>query len=145
MKKVIFLAGSLIYSILSFAQEVQSKEVPSIVLNTFKQNFPKASDVEWKLKNGEYKVEFEIGRTDHEAWLNTKGNVVKHKQEIPSNKLPKEVAASINKNYKGYRIADAEKIESGQKVVYKVELKAASREEDVVFDQSGKLVEGYLN
>ena len=141
MKKVIFLVVSLFYSIVTFAQEIHSHEVPSIVLNTFKQKFPKASDMEWELKNTEYKVEFEIGSTDHEAWLDKSGNIVKHKQDITSNELPKEVTASINKNYKDSRIDDVEKIELGEKVVFKVELKNASKEENLVFDRNGKLVE----
>ena len=141
MKKIIFLAGSLFYSVIAFAQEIRTDEVPSVVLNTFKQKFPKAADVEWKLKNQLYNVEFEVGRLDHEAWINKTGNIVKHKQDIGQYDLPKEVAGSISKNYKGFRIDDSEKIETGGKSLYKVELKTASKEEDVVFDQNGKLVE----
>jgi len=143
MKKLIFLAGSLFYSVISFAQELRADEVPSVVLNTFKQKFPKAVDVEWELKNQLYNVEFEIGRIDHEAWISNTGSIVKHKWDIEANALPKEVSGSISRNYKGFRIDDAEKIEAGEKLLYKVELKTASREEDVVFDQNGKLVENY--
>jgi len=143
MKKIIFLAGSLFYSVMAFAQEIHTDEVPSVVLNTFKQKFPKAADVEWKLKNQLYNVEFEIGRVDHEAWINSTGSIVKHKQDITEGELPKSVSGSISKNYKGYRLDDAEKIETGGKFLYKVELKTASKEEDLVFDQNGKLVENY--
>ena len=143
MKKIIFLAGSLFYSVMSFAQEIHKDEVPSVVLNIFKQKFPKAVDVEWELKNQLYKVEFEIGHKDHEAWINSTGGIVKHKQDITANELPREVAASISKSYKGHRIDDVEKIESNKKFSYKVELKTLSKEEEVVFDQSGKVVETY--
>ncbi|WP_221390244.1 PepSY-like domain-containing protein [Dyadobacter sp. NIV53] len=143
MKKIIFLAASLFYSVMSFAQEIQAGEVPSIVLNTFKQKFLKAADVEWKLKNQLYNVEFEIGRVDHEAWISNNGSIVKHKQDIQTNELPGAVSESISRNYKGFRIDDAEKIEAGEKLLYKVELKTASKEEDVVFDHNGKLVESY--
>ena len=100
-------------------------------------------DVEWELKDQLYKVEFEIGRKDHEAWINSTGGIVKHKQDITEGELPKEVTASISKNYKGYRIDDVERIESNKKFSYKVELKTLSKEQDVIFDQSGKVIETY--
>lgn len=140
MKKIILIAGSLLYSAIAFAQDIQTAEVPSVVLNTFKQKFPKATDVEWKLKDQLYNVEFEIGRIDHEAWLTTTGIIVKHKQDIEASELPKEVSAVINRNYKGYRIDDVEKIEAGEKLLYKAELKTMVKEEEVTFDQNGKLV-----
>ena len=143
MKKIIFLAASLFYSITSFAQDIHTDEVPSVVRNSFKQQFPKAMDVEWELKDQLYKVEFEIGRKDHEAWINSTGGIVKHKQDITEGELPKEVTASISKNYKGYRIDDVERIESNKKFSYKVELKTLSKEQDVIFDQSGKVIETY--
>ena len=143
MKKIIFLAASLFYSVTSFAQDIRTDEVPSVVRNSFKQQFPKAMDVEWELKDQLYKVEFEIGRKDHEAWINSTGGIVKHKQDITEGELPKEVTASISKNYKGYRIDDVERIESNKKFSYKVELKTLSKEQDVIFDQSGKVIETY--
>jgi len=143
MKKIIFLAASLFYSVISFAQDIHTDEVPSVVRNSFKQQFPKAMDVEWELKDQLYKVEFEIGRKDHEAWINSTGGIVKHKQDITEKELPKEVTASISKNYKGYRIDDVERIESNKKFSYKVELKTLSKEQDVIFDQSGKVIETY--
>ena len=128
---------------MAFAQEIHSDDIPSIVLNTFKQKFPKASDIEWKLKNQLYNVEFEVGRIDHEAWISNTGAIVKHKHDIAVNELPKEVSNSIERSYKGFRIDDAEKIEDGEKLLYKVELKAASKEQEVVFDQKGELVKDY--
>ena len=143
MKKIIFLAGGLFYSAMTFAQDIRANEVPSVVLNTFKQKFPKAADVEWELKDQLYNVEFEVDRVDYEAWINSTGSIVKHKKDIRENELPKSVSATISKNYKGYKVDDAERIGTGGKFLYKVELKTASKEENVVFDQDGKLVENY--
>jgi uncharacterized membrane protein YkoI len=140
MKKLLFLTASLFFSIITFAQEIRADEVPSVVLNAFKQKFPKASDVEWERKDQLYKVEFEIGRTDHEAWINNTGGIVKHKRDIRTADLPREVTASINRSYKGYRIDDVERIEEGQKFLYKVELKTLSKEEEVIFDPKGEIV-----
>ncbi len=126
------------------AQTVQQSTVPSVVLNTFKQHFPKATGVEWEFKNGVYEAEFEIGRLDHEVWINKSGSIVKHKEEIASKTLPTAVRESIRRSFSGYRISDAEKLTQGDKVFYKTELKSLTKEQDVVFSADGSLVEGFL-
>jgi len=140
MKKLIFVACSMFYAAVSFGQDLKETEVPSVVLNTFKQQFPKALDVEWKLKAALYKVEFEIGKDDHELWLEKTGKVVKHKEEINSDQLPKDVTAAISKDYKGYTIHDPTKTDNAGIVTYKVELKKTGSELDITFDQNGKVI-----
>jgi hypothetical protein len=142
MKKIILLTLALLSTLISFAQDLTNTEVPSIVLNTFKQKFPKAVDVEWELKNKVYKVEFETDRQDHEVWINGDGSIVKHKQDLKASDLPKDVTASIALNYKGYRIDDVAKVIAGAKTLYKVELKKGSNELDLFFEPDGKVVEG---
>ena len=140
MKKLIFVAWSMFYATVSFGQDLKETEVPSVVLNTFKQQFPKAMDVEWKLKAALYKVEFDIGKDDHEVWLEKTGKIVKHKEEIKADQLPKEVVASINKDYKGYQIHDPKKTDNAGVLTYKVELKKTGSELDITFDKTGKVI-----
>lgn len=144
MKKILLITTGLFYSIVAFAQDIRSNEVPSLVLNSFHKTFPKALEEEWEFKNNLYKVEFEIDRNDHEAWLDNEGNIMKQKQDMQAKELPKAVSGTIKTNYKGYRIDDVEKIITGTKTVYKVELKKGLNEQDVFFDPSGKVVEGSL-
>lgn len=140
MKKLIFVMCGMFYAAVSYGQDIKETEVPSVVLNTFKQQYAKATDVEWKLKAGLYKVEFEIGKDDHELWLEKTGKVVKHKEEIKAEQLPKEVVAAINKDYKGYKIHDPKKTDNAGVVTYKVELKTATSEMHMTFDKTGKVV-----
>jgi uncharacterized membrane protein YkoI len=140
MKKLIFVLGSMFYAMTVFGQDLKETEVPSVVLNKFKQQYPKAADVEWKLKAELYKVEFEIGKDDHEMWMDKTGKTVKHKEEIKSEQLPKEVLAAINKDFKGYKIHDPGKVDNAGIVTYKVELKTLTDEQDVTFDKTGKVL-----
>ncbi len=140
MKKLLFIAVGMFYTSVSFGQDLKETEVPSVVLNTFKQKFPKAVDVEWKLKAEMFKAEFEIGKDDHEIWLEKSGKIVKHKEEIKSEQLPKEVLASINKDYKDYKIHDSNKTDNAGVVTYKVELKNPGSELDITYDKNGKLI-----
>lgn len=140
MKKLIFVMCSMFYAAVSFGQDIKETDVPSVVLNTFKQQYAKATKVEWKQKAGLYKVEFKIAKDDHEVWLEKTGKVVKHKEEIKADQLPKEVVAAINKEYKGYTIHDPKKTDNAGVVTYKVELKTATSEMDVTFDKTGKVI-----
>jgi hypothetical protein len=95
MKKLILAACLLFSATLGYSQDIKETEVPSVVLNTFKQQYAKAEKVEWKLKAGLYKVEFKVAKDDHEIWLDKTGKVVKHKEEIKSAQLPKGIIRDI--------------------------------------------------
>lgn len=140
MKKLIFVASIMFYTLTGFAQDLKETEVPSVVLNAFKQQYAKATKVEWKQKANLYKVEFKVVKDDHELWFDKTGKAVKHKEEISSDQLPKEVTAAIAKDYKGYKIHDPEKTDNAGVVTYKVELKSESAEVHVTYDKSGKIV-----
>ena len=142
MKRIIFWL--LMAPLAVMAQTVQPSTVPSVVLNTFKQHFPKATGTEWEFKNNVYEAEFEIGRLDHEVWINKNGTIIKHKEELSSKLLPTAVREHIRNNFKGYRANDTEKLTQGNKVFYKVELKSLTKEQDVVFSEDGTIVEGFL-
>ena len=51
----------------AFAQEVKEADVPAAVKTSFKTAFPNAKDVDWKMKEGKYKVDFDIDGTDYIA------------------------------------------------------------------------------
>ncbi|RZK52612.1 MAG: hypothetical protein EOO87_14830 [Pedobacter sp.] len=144
MKKIILLLAGICFSAQAFAQDIAANKVPSVVINTFKQAFPKASKVEWELKVDLYNADFNIGTTDHEAWLDKKGTIVKQKKDIATKNLPSLVTKSINDNFKGYRIDDVDWYEVDKQVFYKVELQKQKEEKNVVFDKNGKIVNRIL-
>lgn len=137
MKTIIFAICMAGASVVATAQDISQSEVPSVVLNAFQSKFPKAVDVEWELKGDLYKVEFEIGRYDHDLWIDKNGNVKKHKEEISKSDLPAAIAEKIQTDYKEYRIDDVERIESEGKVTYKVELDGKRGDLEVYFAADG--------
>lgn len=143
--KKVFLTGLFALTLFSntvLAQRVSQSQVPSVIVNSFQKSFPKAYDVEWKLKGEHYKVEFEIGLlgTDHDAWYDKTGKLIRHKEEISKSDLPQKVVAKINSDFKDYRVDDVEKITEGDKVIYKIELKSFSEEWKVSFDAEGAIL-----
>lgn len=129
----------------SCAQQVAQGNVPSIVLNTFLTSYPKATDVEWKLKGSVYRVEFEIGKTDHEAWYDGSGKLLKHKEEIKIAELPAAVSNTVKKDFPGYTPDDADKIEEDGKVFYVIELDGVQNDRILHVTPEGKVLENKID
>ena len=129
----------------SCAQQVSQGSVPSVVLNTFLTSYPKATDVEWKLKGTVYHVEFEIGKTDHEAWYDASAKLLKHKEEIKIAELPAAVFNTVKQDVPGYQPDDADKIEEGGKVFYVIELDGAPNDRILHVTPEGKVLENRVD
>ncbi|MDR6781806.1 hypothetical protein ABIE26_001706 [Pedobacter africanus] len=144
MKQQLLLALGLLFSAASHPQDIAVKDVPAAVMTSFNKAFPKAVHVEWEMKGNLYNAEFDLGRRDHEVWLNSKGAIVKHKEEIRGRELPEAVSRTIKQNYKGYWIDDADRYEEGKQFFYKVELKTLTAEKNLVLDRNGRIVNKVL-
>lgn len=122
------------------AQDIHQSDVPSVVVNNFKKEFPKAKDVEWEMKGEVYNVEFEVGFfTDYEAWFDVAGKLIKYTQEIPNRDVPKAIKETIKKQFDGYRIDDAKKHVENNIETYLVEIEKKNDERNLVFTKDGKL------
>lgn len=141
MKKLFLLLTLLGAVTISAAQDLHKRQVPSVVLNQFEKQFPKAKEVEWE-KSGElYKVEFETNwSNDHDVWYNAEGKMVKHKEELSSRNLPKSIQEYLSKEYKYYKIDDVERITENDEVIYKVEVERRDREIKLLFHEDGSLI-----
>ncbi|MDR2275215.1 MAG: PepSY-like domain-containing protein [Sphingobacterium sp.] len=126
----------------AFAQDMLQSQVPAVVVNSFQQKFPKAKGVDWELKGGIYEAEFETGLfgTDHEVWIQSNGRIVRHKEELTKNDLPKMITAKVKKDFPGYRITDVKKITEEQKITYAFEVKSGSDEWKLVSDTQGNIL-----
>ncbi len=133
---ILFLGSASVY-----AQDIQESQVPSVIVENFKKEFPKASDVEWEKKGEQYNVDFEIGwGIDYEAWYTTAGKLIKYKQEISDANLPQAIKDAVKKDYAGYRIDDATKYVENGVETYKVELEKGTEERKIIFSKDGKLI-----
>lgn len=144
MKKLSFICiVSLLFSINSvFAQKIHKRSVPSLIINSFQQEYPKAFDIEWKLEQDIYKVEFETGlrRHDNTIWYDKTGKKMRQKSEISKKALPDKVLNSIKQNFNGYRTSDIKLIKDLDKVIYTIELKKSYEEWKVSFDSEGAII-----
>lgn len=143
MKKIILITSFtfIYFANTTFGQDIPQSQVPSVIVNNFQQAFPKAYDVEWELKGETYKVEFETGSgSDHDAWYDKTGKLIRHKEEISKSDLPQKVLDKIAAEFSGYRADDVKKITEGKKTIYTLELKTLTEEWKVTFDSNGTIL-----
>lgn len=145
MKRKFLLSAFIVAlsTIAVLAQDIPQSQVPAVVINSFQQKFPKANDIDWELKGDLYEVEFETGLlgTDHEAWFQSTGKLIKHKEEISKTDLPEKVTEKIKGDFPGYRIDDVKKITENQKVTYTLEVKNKSEEWKIAIDAQGTVLD----
>lgn len=141
MRKAFLITGLLLWTAASFAQDVASSEVPSVILNSFKEKFPQAEDVEWEIKGDLYNVEFDIGLADHEIWFDRTSKVTKHEEDIGISDLPAPIAATIKRDFEKYRVSDVKEIQSENSIVYRLELESTLEEWKITFTPDGKVLE----
>jgi len=124
-----------------FAQDIPESQVPSVIVNNFKKQFPKAGDIEWERQGNQYNVEFEIGFfTDYEAWYTASGELIRYSEEIPNSKLPADIKQAIKNQFEEYRIDDAKKFVENNVETYYVEIEKGKNEQNLVFSKDGKLL-----
>ncbi len=148
MKKTIFL-----FVLMAFIMSVQSQvvvkqskakkkvEVPELVKNAFKAKYPSITKVKWGIeKAGEYEAEFKINKAEVSVLYDEKGNILETETEIKTSELPTAVLRSIEKDFAGYKIEEAEKNESKGVITYEVEVEKGKLEYELTYDANGKLL-----
>jgi hypothetical protein len=116
MKKFIsLLIVILLIASASFAQKVSSGKVPSPVKKAFKTDFPKNSKAEWEMDTLNYEVNFLVNDVKYSATYDKDGKWLEKEMTIRLTDIPKEVRASITKNFPGFHANEAEKVETNGK------------------------------
>lgn len=108
--------------LLSHTYDIARSDVPASVKTAFAGKFKNAADIEWEKQNDDFKVSFEIGRTDHEAVFTPRGELIKHARDITQKELPAAVSSKLQQDYSSYRIDDITEIKEGKEVSYKIDL-----------------------
>jgi Protein of unknown function (DUF2874). len=103
----------------------------------FNERFPNATDIEWKVSNNVYEIDFEINNVDHEAWYDSEANLLMYKYDIANSKLPLSVLSAIANDYPGYVLDEAERVYKGSIIGYYVDLKKNKTEVHAFYDDKG--------
>lgn len=141
MKKLIFaiLLVTGLTQIAAAQEQVKESDVPAEVKTGFKNAFPDAKDVEWKMKDGKYKVKFEMNGTDNIAAFDAAGKMLSKGVKIKESELPAAVAAAVKSGYADRTIDDVYKVDKNGTIHYMVKLNG-SPETKVAYTADGQVV-----
>jgi hypothetical protein len=110
-------------SSICFAQKVMPDKVPANVKHAFVKEYPKAMETGWRMDKDTYQVMFNLNGIKHAAKFDKNGKWIDKEERINLANLPKEVTASIAKNFAGFKTYEAEKVETPDKgILYNVGL-----------------------
>lgn len=136
--KLFTVLAFLAVVIIACANEIPNNEVPSVVKNTLMVKYPEATDVEWEFKRHLYEVEFEVGNTDYEAWIDTTGTLLKVVKDISAAEVPQKIRTAVATDFKNQVIDDAEEIDIKAKKYYRLELEGTLGDHKVVYNSKGE-------
>ena len=113
-------------------------EIPSVVLNEFRAEYPEASDADFSQAAENYEVDFEVKGRDYKVLINASGSILKEKKEISLNELPPKVRETLQKEFEVENIEDPEKVTTAGKVHYQAEVRRFFLNEEIALDKTGK-------
>lgn len=142
MKKITIVLFTSILVTTAHAQQVSKIIIPQAVTNTFQKKFPKATNVKWEMeKPKNYEASFKINKTEYSALFNVLGSCLETEMEIKNSELPAAVKESLNKQFSGYKITEAEKVEKAMSAVgYEVELGKGKEILEVYLSAEGEVL-----
>lgn len=103
------------------------KRPTQAVETAFTQKYPNAQFVDWEKEYGLYKAEFRNDAVVSEAWFEADGSWVRTETGVHPNTLPQPVLDYVAQNYVGYRIDDADWVETPEQNYYELELEKGDR------------------
>ena len=139
MKKTILFSAVIVFAATyAFAQDLKSKDVPTVVKAALAKKYPKATKVSWEKEKGNYEANWG-GKSgeDNSVQFTPAGDFVEEVNAISVSQLPPAVSTYVKANYKGAKIREAGKVTDakGQKM-FEAEIKG----KDLIFDEKGDFI-----
>ena len=142
MKKIIvLLSACLLFSLMGYTQKITPDKVPAPVKEAFAKKFPGATDVKYEMEKKDYEINFKDKGVEMSVNFDATGKWLETETEIKVTDLPKEVSASVAKNFSGFKISDIAKTETTDKgLVYEMDLKNDKEGFEVQFSNKGDIL-----
>jgi hypothetical protein len=119
--------------------KLNQNDVPQAVKTSFQKAYSTATDIQWKLKDGNYKVHFEINDMDHLAEIDPSGNIIATGMKVSNSELPTSVTNAVQTGYANHKIDGVYKIEKGGATLYLVKLDGKP-DRKVLYSADGRII-----
>ena len=143
MERIIYLLlTAALMSNAACAQKISADKVPAAVTSAFKAKFPNATKTSWELENAnEYEAGFKLNGEEVSANFDNTGKWLETETEIKVSALPAAVQAALTKDFAGFKIEEASKIDSAKNGnCYEAEIEKGEETFDVLFAPDGKML-----
>lgn len=132
---------TIVFAAFSLSACGQKENVPEKVITSFEQKFPDAKKVKWEKENDtHWEAEFKLNGKEYSSNFDNKGNWLETDYEVEINDIPAAVKSTLDNEFLGFEIEEAEVLETAEGTVYKFEIEKDETEMEVVIDPSGKVV-----
>lgn len=131
----------LVLITLSCDNDLAPAEVPSVVENTFKSQFPNATEIEWESRSSGFEVDFEIDQIDYSAIIDDAGTLTDYKYEILRGSIPLPVLDALKIEDAENKWNDPEILVNGKDTYYQVEIDGFFNDKKIILDSSGKKID----
>jgi hypothetical protein len=140
MKRIAILVVCVLAMGYAHAQKLQEKDVPSSVKDALNRKFPGATSIKWEREDNTFEASFKTGKEAFSTSFDQSGKWLETESDLKKDNLPKVVKAAIAKEFRGYKIEKAEKLETHEGLLYEVELEKKEVSCEVQFTAEGKMV-----
>lgn len=140
MKRIIGLLVFTLFLGNAFAQKISQGNVPAAVINAFQLKSPNATDANWKLEKGYYRVKYKVNSKDNKLNLDNNGNMLKHEQDLYDSEIPHVAMETIQSKVAFYDVNDADRVEENGKITYEINLEISAKDHDFWIDETGSLL-----
>ena len=138
---IVLLSACLLISLMGYTQKVAPDKVPAPVKQAFAKKFPAATDLKYEMEKKDYEINFKDKGVEMSANFDVTGKWLETETEIKESDLPKEVSASVARNFTGFKISEIAKTEApGKGLIYEMDLKKDKEGFEVQFSPKGDIV-----
>jgi hypothetical protein len=137
--KQFIIAMAILVTGFAHAQKPKENEIPKAVLDSFARRFPDVKGVAWsKESETEFEAEFKHAGKEQSVNFDETGKWLVTETEIKKADLPQSVQAAIAKEFTGYKVEEAEKVETATEgIQYEVVLEKGKSNYEVLFSVEG--------
>ena len=121
------------------AQKMNSEDVPGTVKAGLQKAYS-GKDVKWDKEGDNFEASFKQKGKETSIVLDASGKTLETEVEINKRELPVSILDVLKKDYQGYEIEEAAKIDSNGVITYETEVEKDEKTFDLIFDGQGKLL-----
>ena len=138
---IIALLFAVAMSSTAYAQKISADKVPASVTSAFKTKFPNATQIKWEMEGGDYEAGFKLNGEEMSANFDNTGKWLETETEIKTAALPASIQSALKKDFEGYKLKEASKVESLKNGnSFEVEIQKGEEAFDVLFSTEGKVL-----